>query len=164
MPRVNAYKKKIQPRLGDIIEWRSKGATKQSIAEMLGINAATLYHYLNEEQELREAFEKGEVASVDLVEDKLFQRAHGYDKVLWKKTYRYVYDHDGNATRKLEKMEENVIHVQPDVSAQLAILRSKRKDVWGDSLKLETETGGGIIVMPVRQAVEGDQDGQTEDQ
>lgn len=163
MPKVNAYNKKIKHRLEEITEWRSKGATRQSIADMLGINAATLYRYMNTEQDLRDALEKGEKAAVDLVEDKLFQRANGYDKVLWKKTYRYVYDHDGNATRKLEKEEENIIHVQPDVSAQMAILRSKRKDVWGDSIKLETETESGVIVMPVRQIVE-EKDGQAEDQ
>lgn len=72
------YEDKIKPKLHDIVKLRSKGLSTDKIAEYLGIESSDLFLEIQANQELYNAWYKGEVYLIEQVENALYDAAKGH--------------------------------------------------------------------------------------
>lgn len=112
------------------------GATDAEIADIIGVDIATLYRWKNQFPEFCEAIKAGKVNADDRVERSLFQRAVGYTF----DTVKIVADSKSGTSLSVPHRE----HVPPDTTACIFWLKNRRKDEWRD--KQEVEHSGAIDV------------------
>jgi hypothetical protein len=99
-----------------------RGMTDVEIADLLGVNVATLYRWKLEHSQFARSFKLGKAEADDRVERALFSRAVGYDFDVEKQIM----------TRHGPQMLRWREHAPPDVSAAVAYLKNRRPDRWRD--------------------------------
>jgi transcriptional regulator with XRE-family HTH domain len=112
--------------------WKRNGLTDEQIAEKMGIGSTTLYRWMNDYREIREALKTGKEDADMLVENALFQSAMGYDyeeiteELKWdNKTRSYV--------MKVTKRQKK--HQAPSNTAQIFWLKNRRAEQWRDKVE-----------------------------
>lgn len=118
MAANNAYKKKVEPRLKDIVLWRGEGATQVQIAAKLGIHINTLYKYAEIYPDLKAALDDGRKIQAEALIGKLYELAMGKAKTKTKETITRT-DKDGNISIEVSEKEQTV---PPDKGAALNLL------------------------------------------
>ena len=69
---------KVADKLDDLTEYAAQDISNKDIAEMLGIGESTFYRLLSENQQFREAYQKGLDNRKYTLEKALFKRAEGF--------------------------------------------------------------------------------------
>ena len=127
--------------------WAKDGLTDEQIAKNMGIRTSTIYEWKKKFPEITEALKKGKEVIDREVENKLYQRAVGYE---YKETKKIV-DADGK-----KRIEEVTKQVPPDTTAQIFWLKNRKPDTWRDKQRLEHtgKDGEAIQVESVREKIE----------
>jgi transposase-like protein len=122
-----------------------RGFTDREVADLLGINASTLYRWRVEYPHFARAIRLGKEMADVRVERSLYERAVGYSYEAQKAV---VTRHGQEILRWRE-------HLAPDVTAALAYLRNRRPDRWRDTIKQEHSRSpyDGIESAPELRAV-----------
>ena len=115
--------------------WARDGLTDEKIADNIGIAAGTLYRWMNEHKEIRDAIKKGKEPADYHVEDALYKSATGYTVKVKKpvklKTRKQLKDKGLIEEERIEYVEEEV-YVRPDTTAQIYWLKNRRRGKWCD--------------------------------
>ncbi len=131
--RKSAFEK-IEDRLEDLTEYAAQQISNKDIAGMLGIGESTFYRLMTENQQFREAYQKGLDNRKYELEKALFKRAEGFiaeEKQVTK-------DSEGKVIK--ETVTEK--HYVPDTTALIFSL----KNIYGDKYKDRVETVTDINV------------------
>lgn len=123
-----------------------QGSTDQEIADVLRVHRATLYRWLSEHAEFRDALKLGKEPADDRVERSLFNRAVGYE-----------YD----AVKIMQDKGVPIIvpyreHVPPDPGAAFNWLKNRRPEKWRDRRELTGADGEAIPFKAVIEFVSAD--------
>jgi hypothetical protein len=125
-------KPKYQPAMVGIARKAcERGMVDLEIADLLGVNVATLYRWKFEHSQFARSFKLGKAEADDRVERALFSRAVGYDFNVEKQVM----------TRHGPRMLRWREHAPPDVSAAMAYLKNRRPDRWRDASRIEHVAG-----------------------
>jgi Homeodomain-like domain len=110
------------------------GATDKELAKSLGIHRSTLYRWLAEHPELREAVQAGKSVADERVLRSFYQCCVGYEYEAVK-----VMQHDGRpvVVRYMER-------VLPDPSACFTWLKNRRPGEWRDRREVVVTTVAGL--------------------
>ena len=124
------------------------GLTDEQISEKLGIGTTTLYRWQDTYREIREALKRGkEVVDIE-VENKLLQRAKGYEYIetTYERIENMVVEPDGSVNViPGTKIKTVVKQMAPDVTAQIFWLKNRKSADWRDKAELEHS---GKIELP----------------
>lgn len=118
--------------------WAKDGLTDEQIAKNMGIRTSTFYEWKKKFPEITEALKKGKEVIDREVENKLYQRAVGYE---YKETKKIV-DADGK-----KRIEEVTKQVPPDTTAQIFWLKNRKPDTWRDKQNIEHSGGVGVTII-----------------
>lgn len=147
--RATTWKKfKTDQNLKIIAGLCRKGWHNEAIAAYIGISESTFYEWIKKHPEFSEALSIGKDYCVTEVEDALFRRAVGIEKVIPKKEETTTMDivKDGRVTGKkvTKKVETECIIIPPDTKAATFILTNLAPDDWKQ--KQQTELTGSVTV------------------
>lgn len=109
--------------------WARDGLTDEQIAKNMGINAATLYRWMNDHCEIRKKIKEGR-KPVDLeVENALLKTALGYDveEETWERKFNRV---TGEWEMILTKKQKK--YIPPSYTAQIFWLKNRKPNEWKD--------------------------------
>lgn len=126
--RTNKYYTNVQPHLKKITEFYGKGMTKSAIATKLDVSREALFHYINEHQELAEAFDKAKKQQLDLVEGALFKACVGETREVEKVKVLS----DGEIVRYTETEIKDA-----DVQAIKFYLPNRDPEKWASKINIE---------------------------
>lgn len=112
------------------------GATDQEVADVLRVDRATLYRWLAEHSELRDAMRLGKEPADDRVERALYARAVGYEF----DTVKIMQDKGAPVIVPYRE------HVPPDPTASLRWLLNRRPEAWRDRKELTGADGEPLTV------------------
>ena len=128
---------KIQDRLDDLINYTTQGIENKKIAELLDISESSFYRLMADNQEFKEAYQKGIDNRKYVLEKALLKRAEGYsaEEVQFVETDS---PKDG-ITKKKTVTQKNYV---PDTTALIFAL----KNLYGDRYKDRVETVTDINV------------------
>lgn len=124
------------------------GLIDEQIAHNMDITAKTLYEWKNKYSEIRNALKRGKEVVDIQVENKLFQRAMGYEykEVTYERIENMVIEPDGSLNViPGTKIKTVVKQMAPDVTAQIFWLKNRKSKEWRDKTDIEH---GGQIKMP----------------
>ena len=120
--------------------WARDGLTDEQIAKNIGINAKTLYDWMNRFSQIRKAIKKGK-APVDIqVENALLKRALGYD---YEETITEIEDLAGGKQKRHVKRITK--HMPPDTTAQIFWLKNRRPEKWRDKIEQVQTVGNELL-------------------
>lgn len=113
--------------------WARTGLSDEQIAHNMGIHPSTLYKWMNEHNEIKEAIKKGKEVADFEVENAMYKAALGYeiDEV---KTY---VEDSGNGQKK--RVEKTKKHVAPNVTAQIFWLKNRKPTAWRDRVEQQID-------------------------
>jgi hypothetical protein len=122
--KTDKYVALVEPRLQDILKWKSEGMNDYSIAEKLGIHYNTLTKYKAAQHELSDLYIQAQDKRNCLVVNAVFKRAIGYD-----------YE---ETTTEADKLTKTVTkHVPGDVNAQKFHLINRDSEHWQPENRIE---------------------------
>jgi transposase-like protein len=140
MARPTDYDKKFHPILA---KWLARsGLIDTEIAKELGIATSTLYLWKKEHKEFSEALKENKDIVDSQVENKLLQRAVGYEY-----TEKHIEDVEiksGKVKVPATKVKTIRKHIAPDVTAQIFWLKNRQPDKWRD--RREVDIPGGVTI------------------
>lgn len=116
--RPNKYLTNVEPRFNEIREWLKAGATDKEIANLLGINKATLVEYKHKYYEFNELIKSGRRRNVEELKNALYKKAIGF-------TYtekEEIYDIEG-LTKSKARVKETTKVSLPSETAILILLK-----------------------------------------
>lgn len=119
MARPNAWKERIEPRISEIMEWATAGATNKEIASALGVSYSSFMKHCSNQKEFSDSLREIRMSGVPIVRSALYKRAIGFEYEE-KKTY-IKQDEDGNQSKYTEITKKYAL---PDVSAIQIFLRN----------------------------------------
>ena len=113
--------------------WARDGLTDEMIAAKIGISRTTLYDWIKKYPAISDALKRGKAPIDNEVENKLLQRARGYeyDEVTKERLPQYDANGDliGYAMEETKRVTKQVL---PDTTAQIFWLKNRRPDMWRD--------------------------------
>ena len=119
MANKSKYDETVQPYIAEIQEAVLSGATVKEIAKAFSVGESTMYKYIDEHGELKEAFARGRTGVCIKIKAALLKKARGYEYTE-KKTCTKI-DKDGNPFTNIEVLEK---HCPPDPTAAQMLLRN----------------------------------------
>lgn len=142
--------------LDKIREWASaKENTIAIIAAKMGVSPSTFYYWLNEHEEIKEAFDDGRRNVDEEVESSFFKLCTGFKETLKKpqKIKRTEFDERGRKIEYEEIVEvEEEVYIKPDVTAQKFYLTNRKPDKWKNDTKdlgfAGDENNTGVVMLP----------------
>lgn len=131
------YETDVKPELSKVTAWAEGGLTDNDIAHNLGIGRSTFYAWKKEHIDFSNALKTGKEVADQIVENKLYQRACGYeyDEVVFEKVDNKVnleMADDKLITTDTYKKKITRKFIPPDVTAQIFWLKNRRSDLWRD--------------------------------
>jgi hypothetical protein len=116
------------------------GNTREQIAHNLGISKDTLYEWMSQPKKISftDAIKKGEELAISHVENQLYKRAVGYSIIETKTIIGGTNPHTEEITKE----------IQPDVTAQIFLLKNKKPEEYKDRQAVEHSGQIGIINVP----------------
>lgn len=120
--------------------WARQGLTNEQIANNMGINASTLYDYINKFDKISNALKKGKEVVDFEVENALLKKALGYNVPVRKafKIKEVLYE-QGKRIKETEKIEyaDEEVHIPADTTAQIFWLKNRMTRQWRDKIEVE---------------------------
>lgn len=133
MGRKSKYETEVKPYLSDIKKAVKAGATVSEVANAFDISESTLYKYIKEKSELKEAFTHGRKKIIFEIKAALLKKALGYE-----------YEEEKRVGRKDKKGEQIVLvesykrHCPPSETAAAMLLRNYDAN-WLDRDNISTD-------------------------
>ena len=106
--------------------WARDGLTMEQIAHNMGINAATLYVWRRDHQEIDKALQKSREICYYEVENALYKSAMGYDA----KEIEQIENYDANGDLISKSKRVRTRHIPPNTGAICFILKNRRAEQW----------------------------------
>lgn len=109
--------------------WAREGLTDEQVAHNMGCNVASLYRWMNDHCEIREALKKGRKPLDLMVENALLKSALGYDaeEETWERKFnRVTGEYEMICVKKTKK------HIPPSNTAQIFWLKNRKPNEWKD--------------------------------
>mgnify|MGYP000927218181 CR=1 FL=1 len=128
------YDVDVKPRLAEVKEWAEKGLIDKDIAHNLGISYSTFNKWKSEHAEMRESLKIGKEVADEIVENKLYQRAIGYN-------------YEETSTEKEGeriKTKKTIKEMPPDVTAQIFWLKNRLPAKWRDKQEIDNNVTIGL--------------------
>lgn len=115
------------------------GLTDKQIAKNVGVAEATFNRWKKKHESIRSVLKKGKRPVDFEVENKLLQRAMGYD---YEETETFIEEYNGKKKTKIRKIKK---HAPPDTAAMIFWLKNRKPDQWRQlspevKAKIEAET------------------------
>ncbi len=132
--RPNLYNSHVKPRLLEVEEWYSKGATDAEVARNLSVGLSNYYRYKARFRYLREAVKRGSDVATDAVEAALFKRAMGYTV---EEVHTESFAEEAKDKKRRSKVTKITKHIAGDVGAQAFWLKNRRPELWKDRHELD---------------------------
>lgn len=107
--------------------WARQGLTNEQIANNMGINASTLYDYINKFDKISNALKKGKEVVDFEVENALLKRALGYTITITEQKVDKFGD--------VHNLKKDV-HVPGDTTAQIFWLKNRMSAHWRDKIEV----------------------------
>ena len=110
------------------------GLTRKEMAKKMGIGERTLYDWIRDIPQFRQAIKNGKEWADVTVENALFQSATGYTVTVRKPIkLRTVKVRDGNRreTEEVQYVNEDV-HIPANTTAQIFYLKNRKPEAWRD--------------------------------
>ena len=127
------YPAKYKKHFPELVKWMARdGLTDQEIADELNISRTTLKKWRKLYPDFDQALLEGKDIADARVEEKLYQRAIGFD---YEESEVQVDVNTGKATR----IKRTTKYVAPDVTACIFWLKNRRPKKWRDVSKIEAE-------------------------
>jgi transposase-like protein len=148
-PRNQYYAKEIDKKLPIVEGWARDGATIEQIAINIGIRRETLYKWMRQYPELKEAIDKGREITDRRVENALYNNAMGQE--VWEETQELrpivikgeiQYNEDGTIKAEMVTVERKKKFIPGSATAQIFWLKNRKSNVWRD--KQEVQHSGNI--------------------
>ena len=133
------YKDRIEPRLKEIVQLRSKGISTEKIAAYLGIEVHELQLAIQDNQDLYNAWYKGEVFLIEEIENALYRAAKG-QYVEEEETIETI-DGEGEITRTT-KVKKKFVQSIPAAIKALEVIHNRR---WAN---VDRESKEIEIILP----------------
>ncbi len=143
MGRPSKYDPKFHPQ---VVKWMARhGLTDDEIADELDIVRSTFYKWKNDFPEFSDSLKESKELPNSKIQDSLYKRALGYeyDEI---ETY---YDKDGNESSKIK-----LVHVKPDVTAQIFFLKNRMRNEYRDVQHIKDETDRTELLEEIREIAE----------
>jgi hypothetical protein len=150
----NHPKGAYDPAINDQVRYLcARGFINNEIAKALGVGVSTLEGWIRNNEELREAMEKGKSEADDLVEQSLFKAATGY-----KIRDTYFTQYQGAIIS-----EEYDKEVGPNVTAAIFWLKNRRRAQWADVHNVNHKHSGEVAFrhiedIPIEELTEEQQE------
>lgn len=125
--------------------WARDGLTEKQIAGNIGVSEQTLNVWKNRFPELVEALKKGKEVIDFEVENKLLQRAMGFE---YEEVETFVEEVDGVQKKKIRRTKK---HALPDTTAQIFWLKNRKRAEWRD--RHEMQHSGDVSVTTRTDAI-----------
>jgi len=120
---VNNYREMVIKYLPEIREWTRDGLTRTDIAKKFGISRRTLYGYIADYPELKEALEEGFGDLLDDIEGSLYKSARGA------KIKEQFIDENGDVIKEfIKELPSNQRSIE-------YVLNNRRPDKWRSDTK-----------------------------
>ena len=129
------YDEQVKPYLKQVEEMSANGFTQGQIADALKINRRSLLRYMEEEEDLRQAMNKGREVAIKEVENALYKSAIGEKVTVRKgmKVKKVIYE-NGKKKGEVETVEpyDEEMYVKPDTQAGIFLLKNWAKDKYSN--------------------------------
>lgn len=150
------YCKNVEPKLKLVYAWKRRGLSDEEIAANLGIAYSTFRVYVKKYPALSAALGAGAHEAVLYVENALFEKSVGFERVLKKpmKVKEVIYDETtGRRQKEIERIEygEEEVFIPPETNAAKFFLLNRAPDRWSEHREPAVENdNGGIVFIPQR--------------
>ena len=149
------YHKNVEPKLKLVYAWKRRGLSDEEIATNLGIAYSTFRVYVKKYPELSAALGAGAHEAVLYVENALFEKSVGFERVLKKpmKVKEVIYNERGQRQKEIERIEygEEEVFIPPETNAAKFFLLNRAPDRWSERREpMRDDATGGIVMIPMR--------------
>ncbi len=149
------YHRIVLPKLKLVYAWKRRGLSDEEIAANLGIAYSTFKIYKGKYDELSAALSAGAHEAVLYVENALFEKSVGFERVLKKpiKVKEVMYNERGQRQKEIERIEygEEEVFIPPETNAMKFFLLNRAPDRWSEHKEPGgDEKTGGIVFIPQR--------------
>lgn len=149
------YHKIVEPKLKLVYAWKRRGLSDEEIAANLGIAYSTFRVYVKKYPQLSAALGAGAHEAVLYVENALFEKSVGFERVLKKpmKVKEVIYNERGQRQKEIERIEygEEEVFIPPETNAAKFFLLNRAPDRWAEHREpMRDDTTGGIVFIPKR--------------
>ena len=134
MARPSKYEPEMLPR---VMAAARLGGTDREIAELLGIDEATLYRWKHSHPEFCEALKVGKEAADERVVQSLYRKAVGYSFDAVK-----IFQYEGVPVEV-----PYVEHVPPSDTAAIFWLKNRRPQEWRDKVEHSHSADGDLAAL-----------------
>ncbi|WP_298061741.1 hypothetical protein [uncultured Rikenella sp.] len=145
-----------QDKLTLLEAWARDGLTNEQIANNMGINASTLYDYINKYDKISNALKKGkEVVDIE-VENALYKNATGfwYDDVVVSTKKEVLYENGKRIKEISEPVSVTIRKFKPaETTAQIFWLKNRKPKEWRDKVVYEGETKTDGVIKDLVEAL-----------
>lgn len=149
------YHKIVEPKLKLVYGWKRRGLSDEEIAANLGIAYSTFKDYKKKYPELSAALGAGAREAVLYVENALFEKSVGFERVrrVPIKVKEVIYNERGQRQKEIERIEygEEEVFIPPETNAAKFFLLNRAPELWREHREPAAESnGGGIVMIPAR--------------
>ena len=149
------YHRIVLPKLKLVYAQKRRGLSDEEIAANLGIAYSTFKVYKGKYSELSAALSAGAREAVLYVENALFEKSVGFERVLRKpiKVKEVIYNERGQRQKEIERIEygEEEVFIPPETNAMKFYLLNRAPDKWAEHREpAQDEKAGGIVFIPKR--------------
>lgn len=150
------YHRCIAHKLKLVYAMKRRGLSDEEIAVNFGIAYSTFKEYKKKYPELSAALGAGAHEAVLYVENALFEKSVGFERVLKKpmKVKEVIYDETtGRRQKEIERIEygEEEVFIPPETNAAKFFLLNRAPDRWSEHREpMREENEGGIVFIPKR--------------
>lgn len=152
---VKTYEALVEPRLDDIVKWRTQGRPILYICNKLGIGKTAFYEWQKVHPEMAEAIKEGDVAMreemVAAAHKSLFTKLK--DRTVKEEVIEEIKDESGAVIK--QKKTTKTRKVFADTTAIIFTLRNSLPDLWNDADKRLIEARIEKITADIETGKEG---------
>src|SRR5690606_18588191 len=125
-------------------DYAAKGLADYQIAHNLNISVSQFYQYKIDYAEFSEAIKRGKAVIDEIVENKLYERACGFD---FEEVHTEYVDKNGKPVIKSQRKVKK--HIPADVTAQIFWLKNRMPDKWKDRKDIDHTSDGKPLTQTV---------------
>lgn len=149
------YHRLIAHKLKLVYAMKRRGLSDEQIATNFGVAYSTFKEYKSKYPELSAALGAGAHEAVLYVENALFEKSVGFERVLKKpiKVKEVIYNERGQRQKEIERIEygEEEVFIPPETNAAKFFLLNRAPEFWVEHREpARDETIGGIVFIPKR--------------
>lgn len=153
--KQDKYHRLIAHKLKLVYAMKRRGLSDEEIAANFGVAYSTFRVYVKKYPELSAALGAGACEAVLYVENALFEKSVGFERVrrVPIKVKEVIYNERGQRQREVERIEygEEEVFIPPETNAAKFYLLNRAPERWAEHREpVRDETAGGIVFIPQR--------------